>query len=61
MGASLGALGALHAHWLHPGAFSGLFLQSGSFFRRRSDGHEAGFPRFTRLTRFVVRVPGGRG
>ena len=61
MGASLGALASLHAHWLHPGAFSGLFLQSGSFFRRRSDGHEAGFPRFARITRFVGRVHGGRG
>jgi enterochelin esterase-like enzyme len=60
-GASLGALAALHAHWLHPGAFAGLFLQSGSFFRRRLDGHESGFPRFARITRFVGRVHGGRG
>ena len=60
-GASLGALAALHAHWLHPGAFAGLFLQSGSFFRRRLDSHEAGFPRWARITRFVGRVHGGRG
>ena len=44
MGASLGALAALHAHWLRPGAFSGLFLQSGSFFRRRFDSHESAVP-----------------
>jgi enterochelin esterase family protein len=61
LGASLGAVAALHAHWLNPGVFSGLFLQSGSFFRRRFDGHEAGFPRFARITRFVGRVHGGRG
>ena len=61
VGASLGALAALHAHWLSPGVFSGLFLQSGSFFRRRYDGHESGFQRFARITRFVGRVHGGRG
>jgi len=60
-GASLGALAALHAHWLHPGAFAGLFLQSGSFFRRRFDSHESHFPRFGRITRFVSTVSGGRG
>ncbi len=31
MGASLGAVAALHASWLHPGAFGRLLLQSGSF------------------------------
>ena len=31
MGASLGAVAALHAAWRHPGAFGGLLLQSGSF------------------------------
>ena len=31
-------------------------LQSGSFFRRRWDGHEAGFARFDRIARFVGRV-----
>jgi enterochelin esterase-like enzyme len=61
MGASLGALAALHAHWLRPGAFNGLFLQSGSFFRRRFDSHESPFPRFGRITRFVSTVSGGRG
>lgn len=56
MGASLGALALLHAHTRHPRAFDGLFLQSGSFFRQRSDGHESGFPRYRRITRFVGTV-----
>ena len=34
---------ALHAHFRNPGVFGGLFLQSGSFFRRRFDAHEARF------------------
>jgi len=56
MGASLGALAMLHAHRRHPKAFDGLFLQSGSFFRQRSDKHEVGFPRYRRITRFVGTV-----
>lgn len=31
MGASLGAVAALHTAWRHPGAFAGLLLQSGTF------------------------------
>ena len=53
MGASLGALAMLHAHIRHPKAFDGLFLQSGSFFRQRSDKQESSFPRYQRITRFV--------
>jgi enterochelin esterase family protein len=60
MGASLGALSLLHAQWERPGLFSGLLLQSGSFFRRRYDSHEAGFARFARVARFVSTVAGGR-
>jgi enterochelin esterase-like enzyme len=60
LGASLGAVAALHAHWTRPGVFGGLFLQSGSFFRRRFDSHESGFPRFGRIARFVSTVSGGR-
>jgi enterochelin esterase family protein len=56
MGASLGALAMLHAHRLHPHLFDGLFLQSGSFFRRELDGYERGFPRFERIARFVGHV-----
>jgi enterochelin esterase-like enzyme len=56
MGASLGALAMLHAHRRHPKAFDGLLLQSGSFFRQRSDKHDSGFPRYRRITRFVGTV-----
>jgi enterochelin esterase family protein len=61
MGASLGALAALHAHFRNPGLAGGLFLQSGSFFRRRFDSHESRFPRFARITRFVGQVHGRTG
>jgi enterochelin esterase-like enzyme len=57
-GASLGALAMLHAHRLNADVFGGLFLQSGSFFRRRFDVHEAGFSRFGRIARFVGTVLG---
>lgn len=56
MGASLGALAMLHAHRRHPKAFDGLLLQSGSFFRQRSDKYESSFPRYRRITRFVGTV-----
>jgi len=55
-GASLGALAFLHAHRTQPHALGGLFLQSGSYFRRRFDAHEAGFRRFDRIVRFVGRL-----
>ena len=61
LGASLGALAALHAHFRNPGLLGGLFLQSGSFFRRRFDSHELGFSRFARIARFVGQVHGRRG
>lgn len=56
MGASLGALAMLHVHRRFPAVFGALFLQSGSFFRPRSDRYEAGFPRFRRIARFVGEV-----
>jgi enterochelin esterase-like enzyme len=56
LGASLGGLALLHVHRLEPRAFSGLFLQSGSFFRRRTDRQESGFRRFSRIDRFVGTV-----
>src|SRR5438445_10249288 len=56
LGASLGALAMLHAHVRHPHAFDALLLQSGSFFRQRSDKQEAAFPRWQRITRFVGTV-----
>ena len=55
MGASLGGLAALQAEWLRPGTFSGLFLQSGSFFRKRIDGEES-FVHWERVTGFVSQV-----
>ena len=45
----------------HPTLFGGLFLQSGSFFRRELDGYERTFPRFERIARFVGGVDGARG
>jgi enterochelin esterase-like enzyme len=61
MGASLGALAMLHAHRRHPKSFDGLLLQSGSYFRQRSDKHESQFPRYQRITRFVGTVLRGVG
>ena len=56
VGASLGGLAVLHAHRTRPGTFAGLFLQSGSYFRRRTDPQESGFQRFGRVDRFVGTV-----
>jgi enterochelin esterase family protein len=53
MGASLGGLAMLHAHRRFPRVFSGLFLQSGSFFLPRYDSQESGFGRYARIIRFV--------
>jgi enterochelin esterase-like enzyme len=61
LGASLGALAFLHALWSRSVLLGGLFLQSGSFFRRRFDAHESAYGRFARITRFVGTVVGGRG
>ncbi len=55
MGASLGALASLQAEWCHPGTFGALFLQSGSFFRKRVDDEEE-FEFWNRVTAFVTRV-----
>ncbi|GAA0806327.1 alpha/beta hydrolase [Spirilliplanes yamanashiensis] len=55
-GASLGALGMLHAQRRYPGCFGGLFLQSGSFFQPRHDRQESGFRRWLRIVRFTGRV-----
>ena len=56
MGASLGGLAMLQAQRTWPGAFAGLFLQSGSFFVPRFDRQESGFPRYARIVRFVRGV-----
>jgi enterochelin esterase family protein len=59
-GASLGGLAALHAEWSRPGTFGGLFLQSGSFFTRRTDAQESGFEFWNEVTGFVARVHASR-
>ena len=56
MGASLGALAALHAEWTRPGTFAGLFLQSGSFFTPETDPQERDFSHFAEVTGFVREV-----
>lgn len=56
VGASLGALAALHAQWHHPGLFRAMLLQSGSFFTPRTDPQESGFPRWREVTGFVAEV-----
>ncbi|MGW7682350.1 alpha/beta hydrolase [Kribbella sp. NPDC054772] len=56
MGASLGALAALHAEWNFPNTFSGLFLQSGSFFTLATDPQESKFEYFAAVTGFVEQV-----
>jgi enterochelin esterase-like enzyme len=60
LGASLGALALLHAHVRRPGTFTGLVLQSGSFFHGRTDDHERWFPPFPRIEAFVDDVLCGR-
>ncbi len=60
MGASLGGLAMLHAQRRYPASFAGLFLQSGSFFVPRYDGHESGFSGYRRITQFVRRVRAAR-
>ena len=60
LGSSLGGLALLHAHRLQPSSFDGLFLQSGSYFKRRTDPQEARFGRFARVDRFVGTVLRGR-
>jgi len=54
LGSSLGALALFHAHRVEPQSFAGLFLQSGSFFRGRTDPQERRFRRFGRIDRFVA-------
>lgn len=56
MGASLGALAALHAHWRHPGVFGALHLASGSFFTPALDPQESGYARWSEVTGFVDEV-----
>jgi enterochelin esterase-like enzyme len=59
MGTSLGGLAMLHAHTHDPAAFARLFLQSGSFFWPRFDGHESWFGYYPRIVAFVRGVRDG--
>jgi enterochelin esterase family protein len=59
LGASLGALALLHLQRREPRTLAGLFLQSGSYFRRRTDPQERRFARFGRVERFVGSVLNG--
>jgi enterochelin esterase family protein len=56
LGQSLGGLAALHAAWLYPAAFSGLVLQSGSFFTPELDAQESDYPQFDRVVGFVASL-----
>ena len=53
VGASLGGLAMLHAASCYPGTFAGVFSQSGSFFRPRTDGMESSYRHYDRIVRFV--------
>ncbi len=60
MGASFGAVAALHAAWRHPGYFGRLLLQSGSFVFTEIGAHDRG-PAFDPVVKFVNefrRAPG---
>jgi len=60
LGQSLGALAALHAAWTAPGVFSGLMLQSGSFFTPDLDPQESAYAHFGQVTGFVATVLAAR-
>ncbi|MGV1003292.1 MAG: alpha/beta hydrolase [Candidatus Nanopelagicales bacterium] len=53
VGASLGGLSLLHAAHSYPGTFGGIFSQSGSYFRPRTDAQERGYRFYNRIVRFV--------
>jgi enterochelin esterase family protein len=55
MGASFGAVAALHAAWSRPGTFGRLLLQSGSFAFSDIGHHQRG-PRFDPVARFVNQL-----
>jgi enterochelin esterase-like enzyme len=61
MGASLGALAALHVQRRYPAAVGALFLQSGSFFVPQYDECEKDFRYYARIIRYVGAVLRGQG
>ena len=56
MGASLGAVAALHLQWERPGAVGGLLLQSGSFFNHHYFSQELPFDPVERICMFTERI-----
>jgi enterochelin esterase-like enzyme len=56
LGQSLGGLAGLHAAWLYPGAFSGLMLQSGSYFTPVLDPQESNYPHFDHVVEFIASI-----
>ena len=60
LGASLGALALLHADTLHPGAFSALMLQSGSYFNAVTDSHMNWYGHYERIRDAVEAIPAQR-
>lgn len=56
VGASMGALAALHAEWRHPGSFAALLLQSGAYFTPETDPQERGMAVWPRVTAFIDEV-----
>ena len=59
LGASLGALSMLTIHRRHPAVFSGLALQSGSFFTATLDPQESGYDRFRHICAAVGDIASG--
>ncbi len=55
-GQSLGGVAALHAAWTSPATFSGLLLQSGSFFTPELDPQESDFESWDEVTGFVASL-----
>jgi enterochelin esterase family protein len=53
LGASLGGVASLHAAWRHPGVFSALILQSGSFVAALGGRHRRG-PVFAPVVSFMM-------
>jgi enterochelin esterase family protein len=56
MGASLGGLAILHAHWSAPGVWGGLFLQSASVFNHHYFAAHLGFEHMERICSFTEEV-----
>jgi enterochelin esterase-like enzyme len=56
VGASMGALAALHTEWRHPGSYAALLLQSGAYFTPETDPQERGMAVWPQVTAFIDEV-----